>query len=198
MATKISVARGARSAMRIIKKYPNRRLYDTATSGYITLTDVRQMVVENTPFEVRDAKTNDELTRTILLQIILEEEAVGVPMFSNDMLSQMIRFYGGAMQGVVGGLFEQNVRAFTEFQKNIAEKGGTAIGSTGADGGQVGSEVWQQFMQLQAPAMQGVMGNYLEQSSKMFLDMQQKMKESSKQFFPGFAFPGFPGGAEKK
>ena len=208
MATKTSAARDARdargvrvarSAMRIIKKYPNRRLYDTATSGYITLTDVRQMVVENTPFEVRDAKTNEELTRTILLQIIIEEEAVGVPMFSNDMLSQMIRFYGGAMQGVVGGLFEQNVRAFTEFQKNIAEKGGTLIGSTGADGSQVGSEVWQQFMQLQAPAMQGVMGNYLEQSSKMFLDMQQKMQESSKQFFPGFAFPGFPGaGVEKK
>ena len=197
MATKTAAARGARSAMRIIKKYPNRRLYDTATSGYITLTDVRQMVVDNTPFEVRDAKTNEELTRTILLQIILEEEAVGVPMFSNDMLSQMIRFYGGAMQGVVGGLFEQNVRAFTEFQKNIAEKGGTPIGSTGADGSQVGSEVWQQFMQLQAPAMQGVMGNYLEQSSKMFLDMQQKMQESSKQFFPGFAFPGFPGGEKK-
>ena len=198
MATKTSATRGARSAMRIIKKYPNRRLYDTATSGYITLTDVRQMVVENTPFEVRDAKTNEELTRTILLQIILEEEAVGVPMFSNDMLSQMIRFYGGAMQGVVGGLFEQNVRAFTEFQKNIAEKGGTLIGTAAADGSPAGSEVWQQFMQLQAPAMQGVMGNYLEQSSKMFLDMQQKMKESSKQFFPGFAFPGFPGAGEKK
>ena len=85
--------------MRIIKKYPNRRLYDTATSGYITLTDVRQMVVENTPFQVRDAKTNDELTRAILLQIILEEEAAGVPMFSNEMLAQMIRFYGGALQG---------------------------------------------------------------------------------------------------
>jgi polyhydroxyalkanoate synthesis repressor PhaR len=198
MATKSGAARGARSAMRIIKKYPNRRLYDTATSGYITLTDVRQMVVENTPFEVRDAKTNEELTRTILLQIILEEEAVGVPMFSNEMLTQMIRFYGGAMQGVVGGLFEQNVRAFTEFQKNIAEKGGTLIGTAAADGSPAGSEVWQQFMQLQAPAMQGVMGNYLEQSSKMFLDMQQKMKESSKQFFPGFAFPGFPGAAEKK
>ena len=198
MATKTSAARGARSTMRIIKKYPNRRLYDTATSGYITLTDVRQMVVESTPFEVRDAKTNEELTRTILLQIILEEEAVGVPMFSNDMLSQMIRLYGGAMQGVVGGLFEQNVRAFTEFQKNIAEKGGTLIGSTDADGGQVGSEVWQRFMQLQAPAMQGVMGNYLEQSSKMFLDMQQKMQESSKQFFPGFAYPGFPGSVGDK
>ncbi len=193
-----SAARTARSAaMRIIKKYPNRRLYDTATSGYITLTDVRQMVVENIPFQVRDAKTNDELTRAILLQIILEEEAAGVPMFSNEMLTQMIRFYGGAMQGVVGGLFEQNVRAFMEFQKNIADKGGALIGATGPDGAKVGSEVWQQFMQLQAPAMQGVMGNYLEQTSKMFLDMQQKMQESTKQFFPGFPFPGFPGGEPK-
>ncbi|HQA32616.1 polyhydroxyalkanoate synthesis repressor PhaR [Casimicrobium huifangae] len=201
MATKAGfgarAATGARSAMRIIKKYPNRRLYDTATSGYITLADVKQMVVENTPFQVRDAKTNEELTRAILLQIILEEEAAGVPMFSNEMLAQMIRFYGGAMQGVVGGLFEQNVRAFMDFQKKMAEQGGAMLGGTGGDPSKVGSEVWQQFMQMQAPAMQGVMGNYLEQSSKMFLDMQQKMQESTKQFFPGFQFPGFPGGEKK-
>ena len=201
MATKAGfgarAATGARSAMRIIKKYPNRRLYDTATSGYITLADVKQMVVENTPFQVRDAKTNEELTRAILLQIILEEEAAGVPMFSNEMLAQMIRFYGGAMQGVVGGLFEQNVRAFMDFQKKMAEQGGAMLGGTGGDPSKVGSEVWQQFMQMQAPAMQGVMGNYLEQSSKMFLDMQQKMQESTKQFVPGFQFPGVPGGEKK-
>ncbi len=201
MATKAGfgarAATGARSAMRIIKKYPNRRLYDTATSGYITLADVKQMVVENTPFQVRDAKTNEELTRAILLQIILEEEAAGVPMFSNEMLAQMIRFYGGAMQGVVGGLFEQNVRAFMDFQKKMAEQGGAMLGGAGGDPSKVGSEVWQQFMQMQAPAMQGVMQNYLEQSSKMFLDMQQKMQESTKQFFPGFSFPGFPGGEKK-
>jgi polyhydroxyalkanoate synthesis repressor PhaR len=189
---------GSRAAIRIIKKYPNRRLYDTATSGYITLTDVKHMVVSNLPFEVRDAKTNDEITRAILLQIILEEEAAGVPMFSNEMLAQMIRFYGGAMQGVVGGLFEQNVRAFTDFQKKMAEQGGPMLGGVGSDPTKVGSDVWQQFMTLQAPAMQGVMGNYLEQSSKMFLDMQEKMKESTKQFFPGFTFPGFPGADSKK
>lgn len=201
MATKAGfgarAATGARSAMRIIKKYPNRRLYDTATSGYITLADVKQMVVENTPFQVRDAKTNEELTRAILLQVILEEEAAGVPMFSNEMLAQMIRFYGGAMQGVVGGLFEQNVRAFMDFQKKMAEQGGAMLGGAGGDPSKVGSEVWQQFMQMQAPAMQGVMGNYLEQSGKMFLDMQQKMQESTKQFFPGFQFSGFPGGEKK-
>ena len=81
-------------AIRTIKKYPNRRLYDTANSGYITLADVRQMVLDGIEFQVIDAKSGDELTRTILLQIILDEEAGGVPMFSSEMLAQMIRFYG--------------------------------------------------------------------------------------------------------
>jgi len=77
---------------RLIKKYPNRRLYDTANSGYITLADVKQMVLENIDFTVVDAKSGDELTRAILLQIILEEESAGMPMFSSEMLAQMIRF----------------------------------------------------------------------------------------------------------
>ena len=68
--------------IRIIKKYPNRRLYDTANSGYITLADVKQMVLEHIDFQVIDAKSGDDLTRSILLQIILEEESAGVPMFS--------------------------------------------------------------------------------------------------------------------
>jgi polyhydroxyalkanoate synthesis repressor PhaR len=77
--------------VRTIKKYPNRRLYDTANSGYITLADVKQMVLENIEFQVIDAKSGDDLTRSILLQIILDEEGGGVPMFSPEMLSQMIR-----------------------------------------------------------------------------------------------------------
>ena len=84
---------------RLIKKYPNRRLYDTETSAYITLTDVKKLVLENVEFRVEDAKTKEDLTRSILLQIILEEETAGAPMFSSDMLSQIIRFYGNAMQG---------------------------------------------------------------------------------------------------
>ena len=99
-------------APRIIKKYPNRRLYDTANSGYITLVDVKQMVLDNVEFQVIDAKTNEDLTRTILLQIILEEEAGGMPMFSSEMLSQMIRFYGSAQQTIMGSYIEQNVKAF--------------------------------------------------------------------------------------
>ena len=74
------------AAIRIIKKYPNRRLYDTDTSAYITLADVKQLVMDNQSFVVRDAKSNEDLTRSILLQIILEEEAGGAPMFSDDLL----------------------------------------------------------------------------------------------------------------
>src|SRR5213075_3275104 len=96
---------------RTIKKYPNRRLYDTANSGYITLVDVKQMVLDNIDFQVIDAKTGEDLTRAILLQIILEEEAGGMPMFSSEMLAQMIRFYGHAMQGVMGTYLERNLQS---------------------------------------------------------------------------------------
>ena len=97
---------------RTIKKYPNRRLYDTANSGYITLVDVKQMVLDNIDFQVVDAKTGEDLTRAILLQIILDEEGGGVPMFSAEMLSLMIRFYGSAQQTIMGQYMEQNVKAF--------------------------------------------------------------------------------------
>jgi len=129
---------------------------------------------------VRDAKTGEDLTRSILLQIILEEEAGGAPMFTEAVLAHIIRFYGHAMQGFMGSYLEKNVQAFTDIQAKLAEQ---SQGLT--------PEMWSQFMRLQSPVMQGVMGNYLEQSSKMFLDMQEKMKESTKQFFPGFTFPGF-------
>jgi polyhydroxyalkanoate synthesis repressor PhaR len=107
---------------RTIKKYPNRRLYDTANSGYITLADVKQMVLDGIDFRVVDAKTNEDLTRSILLQIILDEESVGVPMFSSEMLAQMIRFYGTAQQTIIGQYIEQNVQAFLAIQKKLQEQ----------------------------------------------------------------------------
>ena len=102
------------SEVRMIKKYPNRRLYDTANSGYITLADVKQMVLGGIEFKVVDAKTNDDLTRAILLQIILDEEAGGMPMFSSEMLAQLIRFYGTAQQTIMGQYIEQNVQHVAE------------------------------------------------------------------------------------
>ena len=107
-------------AARVIKKYPNRRLYDTEISSYITIEDVRQLIVEGESFEVRDAKSGEDLTRSILLQIILEEESGGMPMFSSNMLSQIIRFYGHAMQGIMGSYLEKNIQAFMEIQQRMA------------------------------------------------------------------------------
>lgn len=112
----------APSAQRVIKKYPNRRLYDTNTSSYITLTEVKQLVMGNEPVVVKDAKTGEDLTRSILLQIILEEEAGGAPMFSETVLANIIRFYGHAMQGYMGSYLEKNVQMFTDFQNKLAEQ----------------------------------------------------------------------------
>ena len=141
------------------KKYPNRRLYDTRTSSYITLADVKRMVLAGEVFEVRDAKTSEDLTRSILLQIILEEESGGVPMFSSTMLANIIRFYGHSMQGAMGSMLERNLQAFAEVQSQLV---------TG-----------------QAPLMQNLMGSYLEQSRTMFEKMQEQMTQAGA-IFPGF------------
>ena len=108
--------------VRLIKKYPNRRLYDTKTSSYITLVDVKQMVLKQEEFKAVDAKSGEDLTRQILLQIILEEESSGAPMFTSDALSQMIRTYGNAMQGMMGGYLEKSIGAFQDMQKSLQEQ----------------------------------------------------------------------------
>jgi polyhydroxyalkanoate synthesis repressor PhaR len=173
--------------VRLIKKYPNRRLYDTANSGYITLADVKQMVLDNIDFQVLDAKTGEDLTRSILLQIILDEESGGVPMWSSEMLVQMIRFYGNAQQTMIGQYIEQNVKAFLAIQKKLQDQAKQIYG----DKMLLTPDVWKQFMQMQAPAMQGMLGNYLEQSAKLFMDMQQRMQDQTRGIFAAFPFPNF-------
>jgi polyhydroxyalkanoate synthesis repressor PhaR len=176
------------ATLRVLKKYPNRRLYDTQTSSYITLADVKQMVLDGEAFEVRDAKSGDDLTRSILLQIILEEESTGAPMFSTESLAQIIRFYGHAMQGVMGSYLEQNVQTFTDLQSRFADQ------SKGLyDPKNFTPEMWTQFISGQAPMMQGLMGSYLEQSKKLFAQMQEQMGKQSGGLFP---IPGF--GVPKK
>ncbi len=174
-------------SVRMIKKYPNRRLYDTANSGYITLADVKQMVLENIDFQVVDAKTGEDLTRPILLQIILDEEGGGVPMFSSEMLAQLIRFYGSAQQTIMGQYIEQNVQAFLAIQKKLQDQAKQVYG----DKMMLTPDLWKQFMQMQAPAMQGMLGNYLEQSAKLFMDMQQRMQDQTRGMFSAFPFPNF-------
>lgn len=173
---------------RIIKKYPNRRLYDTATSCYITLEDVKQLVLEHVSFQIIDAKSGDDLTRTILLQIILEEESGGIPMFTSEMLAQIIRFYGHAMQGLMGNYLEKNIEMFIQMQQRLQEQSRHMYG----DNPMISAETWGQFLKFQAPAIQGLMSSYLEQSTNMFVEMQQQLNKQTRSLFSSFPFTGFP------
>lgn len=167
---------------RILKKYPNRRLYDTRHSTYITLADVKAMVLGAEIFEVRDAKTGEDLTRSILLQIILEEETGGMPMFSAAMLAQVIRFYGHSMQGMMGSYLEKNLLAFADIQNRVAEQSKTFYDPSAQT-----PELWSQFLKGQAPMMQNLMGTYLDQSRRM---MEQMTKQAGTLFPTGFKPPG--------
>ena len=160
--------------VRLIKKYPNRRLYDTTTSTYITLADVKRLVLDQVLFRVVDAKSAEELTRSILLQIILEEETGGVPIFSASMLAQIIRFYGHSMQGMMGSYLEKNLQTFTDIQARLSEQ------TKGLYEAPVQTpEMWSQFLTGQAPVVQKLMGSYLEQSKNMFVQMQEQMAKQA-------------------
>ena len=104
--------------MRILKKYPNRRLYDTEQSEYVTLDDVRKMILGKDPVKVLDSKTGKDLTRSVLLQIIAEQEAEGhEPLLTNRVLEQVVRFYGDSMQNVLSRYLEQSIMTFLEQQE---------------------------------------------------------------------------------
>ena len=159
-------------APRIIKKYPNRRLYDTETSTYITLAEVKELVLGYKDFQVQDAKTGDDLTRSILLQIILEEESGGVPMFSTDMLSNIIRYYGHSMQGLMGSYLERSIHAFHEAQKRFQENA---------------SSIYGEMPRIQAD-VPNVVGGYLEKGAKAVIDMQDELRNQALKLFSGFPY----------
>ena len=160
---------------RVIKKYPNRRLYDTDTSSYITLAAIKQLVMENEPCVVRDAKTGEDLTRSILLQIILEEEANGSPMFTAPVLSNVIRFYGHTMQGFMGGYLEKNMQTLMDLQTRMGEQSKVLT-----------PEMWKQFMNLQAPLVQGMMAPSLEQSKAVLTQLQEQVQKHAEQVLGTF------------
>ena len=153
-------------AVRTIKKYPNRRLYDTRTSSYITLAEIKKLVMMATPVKVVDAKTGDDLTRTILLQIILEEESAGLPMFSEAVLSNIILFYGHAMQTHMGSYLESHVQSFMDWQNKLGESSPA-----------LSPEVWAQFMQWQTPMMQNMFSGLANPSQSVMVQMQEQMQK---------------------
>ncbi|CAM3748280.1 polyhydroxyalkanoate synthesis repressor PhaR [Polynucleobacter brandtiae] len=165
---------------RLIKKYPNRRLYDTQTSTYVTLADIKNLVMSSHPFTVVDAKTDDDLTRNILLQIILEEEAAGSPVFSSQMLSQIIRFYGNSMQGLMGNYLEKTMQSFVDIHSKLGDQTqGLGAAST--------PEAWANMLNLQNPMMQGLMGSFMDQSKDLFVKMQEQV-QGTPSVFSGFPF----------
>ena len=160
----------AKAVQRVIKKYPNRRLYDTETSTYITLSEVKQFVMASQPLVVRDAKTGEDITRSILLQILLEEEAGGAPMFTEAVLANLIRFYGHTMQGFMGSYLEKNVQVFTDMQSKLTEQSQN-----------LSPEMWTKYLQGQSPLVQGLMGSYAEQSRSVLAQMQEQMQKQTEQ-----------------
>ena len=181
------------AALRIIKKYPNRRLYDTETSAYITLADVKALVLQYKDFQVQDAKSGEDLTRAILLQIILEEESGGVPMFSTSMLANIIRYYGHAMQGLMGSYLERSIGAFHEAQKRFQEQAEHLYG----DLPKMPAEAWSPLISGQP--IPNVMGGYLEKGAKAVIDMQEELRNQALKLFSGFPYPGgTPGAANEE
>ena len=161
------------ASSRVIKKYPNRRLYDTEISSYITIEDVRQLIVDGEEFEVRDARSGDDLTRQVLLQIISEHEQDGEPVLSTQLLSQIIRFYGDSMQGFMGTYLERSMQMFLDQQAQFRNQMGSVLGQT----------PWALMNQL------------TERNLSIWKEFQQNLSGSVGQPMPGAGKP--PSGDEK-
>jgi len=147
------------SEPRIIKKYPNRRLYDTIESRYITLSDIRRLVLDKIEFVVVDKKTQEDITRSILLQVISEQEHDGEPLMSQDFLAQVIRAYGGAMQGLVGSYLEQSLKLFMNQQAQLRDRLRSMVGMdpmTTMSG--LAQDNFQRLRQMQDAFFQSMMG----------------------------------------
>ena len=144
------------SQPRLIKKYANRRMYDTHTSTHVNVNDIRQLVIDDVPFQVVDAKSGEDLTRSILLQIIQEAENDGEPIFSSDMLKGIIRFYG-PLQGMLGSYLEQSIQTVVDLQTKASVQS---------------SQAWSEFMRKKAPVSGDLMSDYMEQSKKLYQSTQ--------------------------
>ena len=153
-------------ALRTIKKYPNRRLYDTQTSTYVTLAEIKKMVMASAPLVVLDAKTGEDLTRSILLQVILEEESAGVPMFSEAVLTNIIQFYGHAMQGHMGSYLDHHVQFFTAWQNKLGESSPA-----------LNPETWAQFIQWQTPLIQNMFSGLAQPSPHLLPQIQEQVQK---------------------
>lgn len=166
-----------KSESRVIKKYQNRRLYDTATSTYIVLEDIKQIVVAGDTVQVIDVKTSEDVTRSVLLQIVLEEEVNGIPMFSNDFLFQIIRFYGKAFQPSLSPFLEHGVDLFKKMQKQFFEQVRSTYGKEVVIPS--GANLWREFIEQQTPQLEDMMKEYMQNNGNAFLKMQEQLQKQA-------------------
>jgi polyhydroxyalkanoate synthesis repressor PhaR len=172
--------------IRIIKKYQNRRLYDTAISMYIVLSDVRDYIVEGEIVKVIDVKTEQDVTRSVLLQIVLEEEVSGAPMFSDDFLFQIIKFYGKALQPSVSPFLENGLDLFRKMQKQFYEQlNGNYTGANVT----AGIDLWNDFLSKRNSQVESSIKDYIENSTDTFLKMQEKLKDQTESMLNYMPFP---------
>jgi polyhydroxyalkanoate synthesis repressor PhaR len=144
---------------RVIKKYPNRRLYDTVESRYITLADIRKLVNDKVEFIVVDKKTDEDITRSILLQVIAEQETGGESIMSQDFLAQMIRAYGGTMPTMVGDYLEQSLKLFTAHQNQVRDRVRSMVGLDPMTAmSSMAQENFQRWSQMQETFLKSMVG----------------------------------------
>lgn len=158
------------SEIRVIKKYPNRRLYDTHVSRYITLEDVRQLVLQNIPFRVEDKRTHEDITRSILLQVIAEQEEGGNPIFSTDLLQFIIRYYGDPMQTSIGRYLELSTRLFAEQQLNFTDQLRQMLGQA-----QQPLHLLKEMAESQVPVWRSVRREFLKNLSDKAKDIKRRV-----------------------
>ena len=169
---------------RIIKKYANRRLYDTKKSSYITLEELKNLVIGGHPFCVRDAKSGEDITRATLLQSLLAEESFNRPVFSEQNLRNLVAFFHGPMRGPMAVYFEQCLPVFLESQNNLQNKFGNTL-STSA---------MENIAALQGQMARQVLEHYILNGMESFLTAQKQMHDNMQTALGGnmFKFPGMP------
>lgn len=176
--------------IRIIKKYRNRRLYDVSTSSYVIIDDVKQMILEGEMIKVIDIHNNKDVTRSVLLQIIFEEEMNNTPIFSNSFLCQLIKFYGKTMQPSLGIFFEQGLDIFKQLQKNFYEQ---LKESYSKDKIAPNIKLWEDFIDSQNKEIEKSLKKQIKQNAQAFFKMQEQIQEQTKYFFNYLQFPFAPG-----
>ena len=174
------------SELRLIRKYQNRRLYDVATSTYVVLKDIKDIIVQGDTIQVFDVSRKQDVTRSVLLQVILEEEVNGVPMFSDEFLLNIIRFYGQSFQTAMNPLLEQGIKTFQNMHHNFYEQYKKHNGSKNPP---IMLQVWKNFLAVQTPTWEESLKQYVEKNSDGFLLMQQNLQQQTQQMFDYIKFP---------